>query len=86
MIEAKTAVQKAATYYRTVTGDNSQLRLEELELSEDRKEWHVTLSHPDVATQSISVLLGQPESRLYKAFIVDSESGDVKSMRAKKIS
>lgn len=85
MIEPKTAVQKAATYYRNVTGDNSQLIIEELELSNDKKDWHITLSHPSPNANSLSVLLGQPAERLYKAFVVDADSGDVKSMRAKKL-
>lgn len=87
MIEPKVAVENAAKYYRDATGDNSQLLLEELELSEDKKKWHVTLSHINPANQSIAVLLGnQTDNRLYKAFIVDASSGDVLSMKVKKIS
>jgi hypothetical protein len=86
MIEPKAAVEKAATYYREVSGDTSQLLLEELELSDDKKKWHVTLSHVNPASQALSVLLGnQTENRLYKAFIVDALSGEIDSMKAKKI-
>ena len=86
MIEPKIAVENAAKYYRDVSGDNSQIILEELELSRDKKKWHITLSHANPVNQSISVLLGtQSENRLYKAFVVDAISGDVDSMKAKKI-
>lgn len=87
MIEPKVAVENAAKYYRDATSDDSQLLLEELELSEDKKKWHVTISHINPATRSLSILMGtQAEDRLYKAFVVDATTGDVLSMKVKKIS
>ncbi|HSX28923.1 MAG TPA: hypothetical protein VLE73_00020 [Candidatus Saccharimonadales bacterium] len=86
MIEPRVAVENAAKYYRDVSGDNSQIILEEIELSENKKKWHVTLSHANPTNQSLSILLGtQSENRLYKAFVVDATSGNVDSMKAKKL-
>jgi hypothetical protein len=87
MIEPKVAVEKSAKYYRDATSDTGRLVLEELELSDDKKKWHVTLSHANPADQAVSILMGtQTENRLYKAFVVDATSGDVLSMKVKKIS
>lgn len=87
MIEPKAAVENAAKYYRDIAGDATGILLEEIELSTDRKKWLVTLSHPNPNPSSISLLMGnQADNRLYKAFVIDAESGNVESMKVKKIS
>jgi hypothetical protein len=85
MIEPKNAVENAAKYYREVSSDNSALQLEEIELSGDKTKWLVTLSHPG-PNPSLAVLMGNGDNRIYKAFSIDAETGNVESMKVKKIS
>lgn len=86
MVEPKIAVQKCADYYRNVSGDStSPLLIEEIELSSNKKHWNVTLSHPNPNASSLSVLYGNTDNRLFKAFVVDASTGEVLSMKVKKI-
>jgi hypothetical protein len=95
MIDVKSAVNAACQYLESLQdfmGKSSQdLRLEEVELSEDRRFWLITLGfeQPVKAKRSqISSLVPapavppQPEyERVYKLFKVNSETGEVEAMK-----
>jgi hypothetical protein len=85
MISVKQAVRNAAIFLREMYESSAigDVRLEEVELSDDQQEWHVTLSFApsDAVTQEspFSELLSLP--RQYKVIAVSAETGDVRSMK-----
>lgn len=73
MLNAKQAAAKASQYLSSVRSVASfNIGLEEIELTEDRKYWLITLSHP-------KGYLGSAMD--YKIFKVDAYSGEVLSMK-----
>ncbi|MFN8906423.1 MAG: hypothetical protein ACK5X7_16805 [Pseudanabaena sp.] len=90
IIGVKDAVQAASKYFKelqNIIGLSSfmqnkltqDLRLEEVELSDDRSQWFVTLGY------NTSDDLGIRSSREYKIFTVDAASGEVKSMKIREV-
>lgn len=89
MIDLKTAVSSAQTYLQSIQdimGDLQDLRLEEVELSKDKKYWLITLGY-DIPVKTKSLLaIGTPlVTREYKIFKVSSETGEVEAMKIRKI-
>lgn len=98
-IDLKTAVSAATNYLESlqdIVGNLGGLRLEEVELSEDKKYWLITLGF-DVSTKSRNPLgiNFTPEGSLmretnlltreYKLFKVNSETGEVEAMKIRKV-
>lgn len=81
MITAKEAAQLAAKYYQEVTNDYNQVSVAEVELSEDKTTWLITLAH---RVQS-SPFAGLEDKWAYKTFKIDAESSEVLSMKIKKV-
>jgi hypothetical protein len=87
-IQPQEAVKAAADYFSQVVmpiDANTRLVLEELETSTDGKNWLVTLSHMDPTAPALFTLYPGSDKKLYKVFIVDAFTAQVKSMKAKKI-
>ncbi|MGB3791068.1 MAG: hypothetical protein WA949_23885 [Phormidesmis sp.] len=93
MVDVKFAITAARDYIKEFQAllDNplENLRLEEVERTEDRKYWLITLGYddpdglkhlPDFLTPST-----QLSSREYKLFRVNSDSGEVESMKIRKV-
>jgi len=84
MINVKEATDKAKEYLISFFPDAEQVQLEEVELSEDKSHWLITLSYEGVsASVASSMLVGK--SVLYKVFKLDAESGEVLSMKIRDI-
>jgi len=84
MINVKEATDKAKEYLVSFFPDAEQVQLEEVELSEDKSHWLITLSYEGVsASVASSMLVGK--SVLYKVFKLDAESGEVLSMKIRDI-
>ena len=79
MIDAKEAAKKATDYFNSLYEDKSfrGLRLEEVEQTEDGL-WLVTLRFDSPA-------VGGLIDREYKLFTIKAESGEVLSMKVRKI-
>jgi hypothetical protein len=77
MIDVKSAVRIAVDYMHGLNEflPTYELRLEETELSEDGGYWYITLSFPE----SIGVF----EKRAFKIFKIDTETGQVLSMKVR---
>lgn len=92
MIDVRQAVQSAKNYIQNLQDmlenplDN--LRLEEVEISEDESHWLITLRY-DVEDRSRlpALLINQDKftSREYKLFQVNSDSGKVEAMKIRKV-
>ena len=84
MIDVKEATRKAEEYLRTFFQDAERIQLEEIELTEKRDFWLITLSYEGVANSVASSLLVGKSVR-YKIFKLDAESGEVLSMKIRDI-
>lgn len=84
MIDIKQAAQAASNFIIGLYSDQtiSDVRLEEVELSDDEKYWFITLSFP---APNSSGLLGLPTRRQYKILKVDRETGTVLSMKIREL-
>jgi hypothetical protein len=83
-IDAKEAAKIATEYYRDVTRDFDQTSVEEIEVSDDKKYWLITLGIRKTVNDTVSALYGKTRIT-YKVFQVDAENGDVLSMKIKEI-
>jgi hypothetical protein len=84
MVDVKEAAQRASEYFAGLYQDQglSNVQLEEVELTDDGKFWLITLSYPgprELGTFNIS------PKRKYKLFKIDAKTGDVKSMKIRKV-
>jgi hypothetical protein len=78
---AKEAAAIAIEYYQRISGAYSNAIVEEIELSEDNQRWLITLG---IRSPHALSLYGK-EDVSYKVFTVDSLTGEVISMKIKKI-
>lgn len=90
MIDLKTAVSATHDYLisiQDIIGSLEDLRLEEVELSEDRKYWLITLGFdiPVKAQSPINPLFSQKSERKYKLFKVNTENGAVEAMKIREV-
>ncbi len=95
MVEVKEAVKSAVAYFKDLIADATNIRLEEVELSDDERSWSVTLSaqipgtEPETPAQIAAafsdLFLKEEKSRIYKMFTISAESGSVKSMKIRKV-
>jgi hypothetical protein len=86
MVDIKQAAQAASNFIIGLYSDQtiSDMRLEEVELSEDERYWLITLSFSSPVTSNV---LGFPVvgRRQYKILKVDRESGEVLSMKIREL-
>ena len=82
-IDAKQAAHAAATYYENISDERVKLSIEEIEF-DDKGFWLITLGISDsYGMGSISSFVNKV--REYKLFKIDSNSGEVKSMKIRKV-
>jgi hypothetical protein len=91
MIDVKQAVKAAYDYMKEVYPEQlHELRLEEVERSEDERYWLITMGYTEEKPQARPRNIGQaldqfgriPQiQRAYKALKIDAETGDVESMK-----
>ena len=84
MIDVKEATDKAKAHLVSFFSEAEQVQLEEVELSEDKAHWFITLSYEGISSSvASSMLVGK--SLLYKIFKLDAETGEVLSMKIRNI-
>ncbi|KKQ46174.1 MAG: hypothetical protein US63_C0005G0016 [Candidatus Moranbacteria bacterium GW2011_GWC2_37_8] len=83
-VTAQEAAKIAADYYREVANDYDQPSTEEVEISEDQKYWLITLGIRKQGGDAISSLYGKTYIA-YKIFKIDSQTGDVLSMKIREV-
>ncbi|HEY9648141.1 MAG TPA: hypothetical protein V6C88_17325 [Chroococcidiopsis sp.] len=94
MIDVRYAVTSAYQYFESIKdilgGDQlADLRLEEVELSEDKHAWLITLGY-DLLDKNRSqfeelMVPKKPFRREYKLFRVNSETGEVEAMKIRQV-
>jgi len=83
-INAKTAAEAAAKYLQETVGlRGTQVYVEEIEHIDGDEEWAVTLGfYQEAAPSNFGVVMyGEKKEKEYKIFRVDSETGEVLSMK-----
>ena len=82
MIDVKQAANVAISYLTELMPEIEprSARLDEVELSEDREFWSITLSYPDPG----AMYTPYPQIREYKMFKIASQTGEVLSMKIRK--
>ena len=81
LLSAKDAALKAKEYYGELSEDYNRVELEEIELSDDKQCWIVTLGIYASISTAYMISKGVGERVSYKIFKIDSLSGDVLSMK-----
>ncbi len=83
MIDVKQAAQLASQYFAGLYEGPavSGAQLEEVEITEDGKYWLITLSYP----LAEGGLLNLNYKRRYKVFKINAETGEIMSMKIRKV-
>ena len=86
MLDVKHAVNVAVAYVKNLFEGATDIRLEEVELSDDERFWTVTLSAQIPGPRGpffspISELFPKEDSRVYKSITINADSGAVKAMK-----
>ena len=86
-IDARSAANAAAEYFKELYPNVIAFSLEEVELSDDGGHWFITLSFEYPPTQSLSHALNPflPPKTKFKVFKVDAKSGKVVAMKIRKL-
>jgi hypothetical protein len=84
MIDVKEATDKAKEHLASFFPDAENVQLEEVELTDDKAHWLITLSYEGVSHSVASSLLVGKSVR-YKIFKLDAKSGEVLSMKIRDI-
>jgi hypothetical protein len=89
MLDVKEAAQKASEYFASLYSQDlaSNVRLEEVELTDDGNYWLITLGYPSSRTQgnAFQFLTGNDTGREYKQFKIEVATGKVVSMKIRKV-
>ncbi|MEW6130425.1 MAG: hypothetical protein AB1757_25550 [Acidobacteriota bacterium] len=92
MIGVKEAVSIAldnlSDFYSTAKDQFKDILLEEVELSDDKKYWRITIgfTRPVEAANILDVALrSKSYERDYKTFEIEADSGTVRSMKIRKV-
>ncbi|MFH0757958.1 MAG: PepSY domain-containing protein [Bacteroidota bacterium] len=84
MINVKEAAAKAKEHLGVFFPDAEKVQLEEVELTDDKAYWYITLGYEGVSHSVASSLLVGKSVR-YKLFKIDAETGEVISMKIRDI-
>lgn len=93
MVDVKSAVLAASDYIKEfqelLNNPLDNLRLEEVDRTEDNKYWLITLGYDDPEglkhVPEFLTPVTQLSSREYKLFRIDAENGNVESMKIRKV-
>jgi hypothetical protein len=82
MIDLKEAIQRAKQFIIELNGEPEQFQVEEVILSDDKKNWLVTVSYYKKidSPNELQITLGLETRRAYKRVIIDSENEKVIGM------
>jgi arylamine N-acetyltransferase len=81
MINAKEAANAAIEYLKSFYSGAKNVTLEEVELSEEKKIWSITISFENIDPEDKNPT--KINSTMYKIFRIDSTSGQVTAMKSR---
>jgi hypothetical protein len=81
MINAKEAANSAIEYIKSFYAGTKDIVLEEVEFSEEKKSWSVTISFENIDKDDKNPSVIVP--RIYKIFRIDATSGQVMAMKVR---
>jgi hypothetical protein len=84
-IDVKAAVNLAAEYFTSLFPNADNILLEEVELSDDRKHWFITLSYIAPFEESLFTIVPVNKPRKYKQFKIETETGQVIFMKIREV-
>jgi hypothetical protein len=87
MVTVKEAVKSATQFFAEMFPNAQDVQLEEVDLSDSPPLWNITLSFelPASSTRSaLAAVMGNP-NRIYKLIEVDTETGEPRSIKIRKI-
>lgn len=89
MIDVKEATQRALGYFGELFPNGYQnLRLEEIEISDDDRYWYVTLGFdvpPGPSVAGLAQALTGKAERAYKVFKIDAANGKFVSVKIREV-
>jgi hypothetical protein len=82
MIGLKEAIEKAKTFIVEINGEQEQFQIEDISLSDDKRNWFVTLSYMQKigSPNQLQTMLGLEGRRTYKKVVIDNESKEIIGM------
>jgi hypothetical protein len=82
MIDLKEAIERAKQFIAELNGEPEQFQVEEIMLSEDKKNWLVTVSYfkKIKSPNELQKTLGLEGQIAYKRVVVDSENENIVGM------
>lgn len=82
MIDLKEAIESAKQFISELNGETEQFQVEEVMLSEDKKNWFVVVSYYKKipSPNELQKTLGLEGQRAYKRVVIDSENENVVGM------
>lgn len=82
MIELKEAIERAKQFIAELNGEPEQFQVEEVILSEDKKNWLVTVSYYKKikSPNELQKTLGLESQRAYKRVVIDSKNEKIIGM------
>jgi len=86
-IDARAAAQAAAAYFKDLYPNVEAYSLEEVELSEDRNYWLITLSFeiPSSSSSDSVMMQFRPPKTKFKVFKVDAKNARVMAMKIRNL-
>jgi hypothetical protein len=79
MIDLKEAIERAKQFIIELNGEPEEFQVEEVMLSDDRKNWLVTISYYKKlqSPNELQKTLGLENQRAYKRVVIDNETENV---------
>lgn len=84
MLTVQEAVKKATQVLSELMPPADDLRLEEIELSDEGPWWDITLSFPDPSVDQFAEILGRRD-RSYKLVRLNRDTGEFHAVRIRKV-
>jgi hypothetical protein len=82
MIDLKEAIERAKQFIIELNGEPEQFQVEEIILSEDKKNWLVTVSYfkKIQSPNELQKTLGFEGQRVYKRVVIDNKTEEIVGM------
>ncbi len=79
MIDLKEAIEQAKQFIVELNGEPEEFQVEEAVLSEDKKNWHITVSfYKSIdSPNQLQKALGLENRRKYKSVVIDNKTQEI---------